>query len=40
MDKETHSNDFLTIVIGHQIDRHILLTDDLNVQFSDFNFLF
>lgn len=40
MDKETHSNVFLTIVIEHQTDRHILLTDDLNVQVSDFNFLF
>lgn len=38
MDKETHSNVFLTIVIEHQTDRHILLTIDLNLQFIDFNF--
>lgn len=38
MNKVTQSNVFLTIVIEHQTDRHILLTIDLNLQFSDFNF--
>lgn len=31
MDKVTHSNVFLTIVIEHQTDRHILINDDFNL---------
>lgn len=37
MDKVTHSNAF-NYCDEHQTDRHILHTDDLNVQFSNFNF--